>query len=238
LSALLECKNAAFAYEGKTAVSGLNFQIARGDSLCVVGENGSGKSTLLQGLLRLLAPCEGAVCMGGGLKPGEIGSLPQQSENAARKDFPAGVQEVVLSGRLGARGLFPFYSKADKRSAEENMRRLGVFDLRKRSCGELSGGQLRRVLLARALCAAKTLLLLDEPTAGLDPEASREFYRLLEKINKETGVAVVMVSHDPRNALRLSRRVLHVNAAQVFFGRTADYLASGVGKAFLEGQND
>ncbi|MDR1131143.1 MAG: metal ABC transporter ATP-binding protein [Oscillospiraceae bacterium] len=231
--ALITCQDASFAYEGSTAVSGLNFEVRSGDYLCIVGENGSGKSTLIKGLLRLKAPQSGSVLMGDGLGRNEIGYLPQQS--AAQKDFPASAYEVVLSGRLGARGLLPFYSGKDKTIAEENIKRLDVGPLRNRCYRELSGGQQQRVLLARALCATKKVLLLDEPVAGLDPVVTQELYRLIETINRETGLTVIMVSHDIQSAVRYASHILHLKNTQVFFGKTGDYLQSEVGKTFMGG---
>jgi zinc transport system ATP-binding protein len=230
---LLGCRDASFAYEGDIAVSGLNFEVRGGDYLCVVGENGSGKSTLIKGLLRLKAPRSGSVLTGGGLRPNEIGYLPQQT--AAQKDFPASAYEVILSGRLGARGILPFYSKRDKAVAEENIRRLDLGSIRNRCYRELSGGQQQRVLLARALCATRKVLLLDEPAAGLDPVVTRELYRLIETINRETGLTVIMVSHDIRSAVRYASHILHLRKTQVFFGKTEDYLKSETGKAFVDG---
>ncbi len=229
--ALIACRDASFSYEGNIAVSGLNFTVERGDYLCVVGENGSGKSTLMRGLLKLKAPRAGSVTMGDGLKPSEIGYLPQQT--AAQKDFPASAYEVVLSGRLGARGIRPFYSKHDKAVVEENIERLGVGELRSRCYRELSGGQQQRVLLARALCATKTLLLLDEPVAGLDPLVTQELYRLIESVNRETGLTVVMVSHDVRSAVKYASHILHLSTEQVFFGKTQDYTKTKAGIGFL-----
>jgi len=230
---LMTCRDAAFAYEGNTVVSGLNFEIDSGDYLCVVGENGSGKSTLLKGLLKLKQPVKGQVLTGDGLRANEIGYLPQQT--AAQKDFPASVYEVVRSGRLGRRGLRPFYGKEDKAAMEENMKLLDIQDLRGKCYRELSGGQQQRVLLARALCATRKLLLLDEPVAGLDPVATQELYRQIDRINRETGVTVVMVSHDVRSAVKYAGRILHLRNTQVFFGTTEDYVKSPVGMEFLKG---
>jgi zinc transport system ATP-binding protein len=232
---LITCKDAAFAYEGRAAVSGLNFSVCGGDYLCVVGENGSGKSTLARGLLGLMPPSCGSVVTGDGLKRNEAGYLPQQT--AVQRDFPAGVYEVVLSGRLASRGLRPFYSRADKAIADENLRRLNIYPLRDRCYRELSGGQQRRALLARALCAAKKLLMLDEPAAGLDPAATQELYRLIESLNRENGMTVIMVSHDIRGVVKYANRVLHLNGAQAFFGSTDDYLRSPVGQSFAGGAN-
>ena len=233
---LITCQNASFAYEGNTVVSGLNFQVHSGDYLCVVGENGSGKSTLIKGLLRLKAPQTGSILMGEDLRADEIGYLPQQT--AAQKDFPASAYEVVLSGRLGALGGRPFYSHTDKALAQENIRRLGIGALQNRCYRELSGGQQQRVLLARALCASKKLLLLDEPVAGLDPVVTQELYRLIEKINHDTGITVIMVSHDINSAVKYAKHILHLKNTQVFFGKTEDYLKSSVGIGFLGGERN
>ncbi|MDR1997181.1 MAG: metal ABC transporter ATP-binding protein [Candidatus Margulisbacteria bacterium] len=230
---LLTCQNAAFAYETHTVVSGLNFSVRAGDYLCIVGENGSGKSTLLKGLLRLKTPRTGRVLMADSLQGGALGYLPQQT--AAQKDFPASAYEVVLSGRLQSRGLWPFYSRADQAAAGENLRQLGIEELRGRCFRELSGGQQRRVLLARALCAAQKLLLLDEPAAGLDPAAARSLYRLIAKLNKG-GLTIIMVSHDLRSALQYASHILHLQNKQLFFGPTRAYLRSGAGKKFRGGR--
>jgi zinc transport system ATP-binding protein len=229
---LITCQNVSFAYEGNTAVSGLNFSVESGDYLCIAGENGSGKSTLINGLLRLKAPSAGNILMSEGVKAEEIGYLPQQT--AAQKDFPASVYEVVLSGRLASRGILPFYSRKDKKISEENIKRLGIENLKKRCFRELSGGQRQRALLARALGAAKKILLLDEPAAGLDPAATQEMYSLIEKINRD-GVTVIMVSHDIKSAVKYANRILHLKNEQVFFGKTADYLQSETGKSFAGG---
>lgn len=228
---LIACRNASFGYDGGTAVSDLNFEVNNGDYLCVVGENGSGKSTLIKGLLSLIPVKTGSVELGGGLRRSEIGYLPQQT--AAQKDFPASAYEVVLSGRLSARGWAPFYTREDRRIADENIRLLGAESLAKRCYRELSGGQQQRVLLARALCATRKLIILDEPTAGLDPVVTQELYRLIETVNKKAGVAVMMVSHDVRAAARYADHLLHLSRRQVFFGTARDYAASDIGSAFL-----
>ncbi|MDR3051103.1 MAG: metal ABC transporter ATP-binding protein [Oscillospiraceae bacterium] len=234
--ALITCRGASFGYEGNTAVAGLNFEVQSGNYLCVVGENGSGKSTLIKGLLRLKAPIEGSVLMGDGLKPTEIGYLPQQT--AAQKDFPASAYEVVLSGRLSARGVLPFYTCKDKAAANESIERLGITLLRRRCYRELSGGQQQRVLLARALCATQKVLLLDEPVAGLDPVVTQELYRLIAEINHNTGITIIMVSHDIHSAVKYASHILHLKNRQAFFGTTTGYLNSPVSKAFMGGERN
>ena len=164
MSYLIECKNLTAGYEGMPVVKNLSFNVSAGDYLCIVGENGSGKSTLMKTLLGLRSPLCGEIIFGDGLKQTEIGYLPQQT--AAQKDFPATVREVVLSGCLGRKGLSPFYSKADKKQCDDNIELLGITHIAHRSYRNLSGGQQQRVLLARALCATKKLLLLDEPVSG------------------------------------------------------------------------
>jgi zinc transport system ATP-binding protein len=237
--ALITCRGVSFGYEGNAVVEGLDFEVQSGYYLCVVGENGSGKSTLIKGLLRLKSPSAGNILMGDdrnpidSLKSTEIGYLPQQT--AAQKDFPASAYEVVLSGCLGARGILPFYSPKDRAAANKNIERLGIGHLKHRCYRELSGGQQQRVLLARALCATKKLLLLDEPTAGLDPVVTQEFYKLIATINKEAGITMILVSHDVVSAVKYASHILHLKNRQAFFGTTADYLHSEVGKFFVRG---
>jgi zinc transport system ATP-binding protein len=227
---LINCQNVSFGYDGHIAVEGLNFFVNAGDFLCVAGENGSGKTTLIKGLLRLLNPLEGTINFSPELARTDTGYLSQDS--AVKKDFPAGVFEIVLSGNAGRMGLRPFYTKAEKLRAEENLSRLGIADLKDRCFRELSGGQQRRVLLARSLCAAGKLLVLDEPFAGLDPLISAELYSLLKKINRENGMTVIMVSHDIA-AADSATHALHLRSRQIFFGTMEEYRCSETGKTFF-----
>lgn len=228
--ALLTCQDVALGYEGRSVVEGLTFSLHAGGCLCIVGENGSGKSTLVKTILHLMPPLAGKILTGDGLKQNEIGYLPQQT--AVQRDFPASVREIVLSGCLGRCGLRPFYNKDEKELAKANMERLGISHLVKRCYRELSGGQQQRVLLARALCATRKLLLLDEPVAGLDPKAAADMYALIEKLNKEDGITVIMVSHDMIGAMQYASHILHISHKRLFFGEKDAYLASDIGKAF------
>ncbi|MBQ7679337.1 MAG: ATP-binding cassette domain-containing protein, partial [Butyrivibrio sp.] len=200
------------------------------DYLCIVGENGSGKSTLMKTLLGLRSPISGQIQFGDGLKANEIGYLPQQT--VIQKDFPASVREIVLSGCQGRCGLRPFYNRAEKELAFENMARMGIMDLRDRPYRELSGGQQQRVLLARALCATQKILLLDEPVAGLDPNVTAGMYALTEKINRD-GITIIMISHDISAAVRYASHILHIGD-RMFFGIRDEYLKSDAGKVFLK----
>ena len=234
--ALIKCENVSIGYEGQTVVRDLNFHIDSGDYLCIVGENGSGKSTLVKSLLGLKSVESGRILFGDGLKQNEIGYLPQQTD--VQKDFPASVYEVVLSGRLNSRGLKPFYSREDRNQAYEKMEMLGIRELEKQCVRDLSGGQRQRVLLARALCATKKLLLLDEPVTGLDPIVTTEFYELIREINRGSGIAVVMVSHDIDSAVKDYPHILHLQEKVLFFGTAEDYRKSRVGRNFLGGGQD
>ena len=229
---LLTAKDLVLGYETRIMEEDLNFQVEEGDYLCIVGENGSGKSTLMKTLLGLQSPISGTITTGDGLRPSEIGYLPQQT--TVQKDFPASVTEVVLSGCQGRMGLRPFYNKEDKTLARENMERMGISGLAGRSYRDLSGGQQQRVLLARALCATGKLLLLDEPVSGLDPRVTNEMYRLISDLNRE-GITVIMISHDIAAAIKYASHILHIGKA-VFFGTRDEYVESDIGQFLLRNE--
>ncbi len=233
--ALIKCSGVSLGYEGKTIVDGLDFEVNKGDYLCIVGENGSGKSTLMKTLLGQKHVMEGKIEFGDGLLQTEIGYLPQQT--VVQKDFPASVKEIVLSGCLNSSGMKPFYSKEQKQLAKSNMQKLGISELANRCYRELSGGQQQRVLLARALCATKKLLVLDEPAAGLDPIVTQHLYHLISDINRD-GVTVIMVSHDMNAAVEYASHILHIAYRPRFFGTKEDYLKSDICRFFTgEGGN-
>ena len=231
---IFECKDVTLGYENKVVAKNLNFKIDQGDYLCVVGENGTGKSTLIKTLLGLIKPLNGEVIANvQGKNHKGVGYLPQQTQ--AQKDFPASVWEVVLSGVLNNDHRCPFYNKKDKAEAEKNMEKLNILDLKKRCYRELSGGQQQRVLLARALCATDSVLILDEPVTGLDPAASMEFYETIKDLNKKENVTIIMVSHDIKNALNYATHILHLEQENYFFGTVEEYKKSNVSNMFLGG---
>lgn len=227
--AYITASNLSLGYDSHSIVEGLNFSVSAGDYLCIVGENGSGKTTLMKTLLSLKEPVGGQILIGDGLKKNEIGYLPQQT--IIQKDFPASVKEVVLSGCQGRCGLRPFYNKEEKRLAEENLERMGISALANRCYRELSGGQQQRVLLARALCATRKILLLDEPVSGLDPMVTLEMYKLIEGLNKE-GITIIMISHDINAAIQYASHILHIGS-KVFWGTKDEYLKSDIGQFFV-----
>ena len=227
--AQLTCQNLCVGYDGRPVLQDLTFELLAGDYLCIVGENGSGKSTLMKTILGLQAPISGRILTGDGLRKNEIGYLPQQT--VVQKDFPASVREIVLSGCLGRCGSRPFYNKEEKKLAAEAMVKMQITRLARRCYRELSGGQQQRVLLARALCATQKMLLLDEPVSGLDPKVTAEMYTLIEKLNREDGITVIMISHDITAAVKYASHILHIGDT-VFFGTKTAYLQSPQGRLF------
>ena len=227
--AQITCKNLTLGYENRAIQENLNFSINTGDYLCIVGENGSGKSTLMKTLLHLQPPISGTIELGDGLRKNEIGYLPQQT--LVQRDFPASVKEIVLSGCQGRCGWRPFYNKEDKEIARKSMEKMMIQDLQDRCYRELSGGQQQRVLLARALCAAQKILLLDEPVSGLDPKVTAEMYQLIQDLNKKDGITISMISHDIEAAVRYATHILHIGE-HCFFGTKKQYLESSLGRHF------
>ena len=228
--AMITATDLSLGYDSHIILEHLSFSVEEGDYLCIVGENGAGKSTLMKTLLGLTTPLAGSVTFGDGLSRREIGYLPQQTP--VQRDFPASVYEIVISGCQARAGLRPFYNKEEKALAEEAMETLQITELRKQCYRELSGGQQQRVLLARALCATRKLLLLDEPTAGLDPKVTMELYALVDRLN-ESGITILMISHDIVAATHTANKILHIGE-HIFFGTAKEYEESEIGAYFLQ----
>ncbi len=226
---LLTINNLSLGYDSNKIIENLNFQVNESDYLCIVGENGSGKTTLMKTILKLQKPCGGEIIVSDGLKANEIGYLPQQT--IIQRDFPASVKEIVLSGCQSRMGLRPFYDKKEKSLAEENMKKMGILELKNRCYRELSGGQQQRVLLARALCATEKLLLLDEPVAGLDPKVTVEMYETIKELNND-GITIIMISHDISTVITYASHILHIGE-KIFFGTKNEYLMSPQGQRFV-----
>lgn len=220
---ILSVENVSIGYEGKAIVEDISFKVNAGEYVCIVGENGAGKSTFVKTLMHLQKPLSGTIRY----EEEGIGYLPQQT--FVQRDFPASVWEIVLSGNIAKQGFRPFYNQAEKDTARANMEKMGIWDFRRKCYRNLSGGQQQRVLLARALCASSKILVLDEPTAGLDPKVTQEFYELLESIHKE-GITIIMVSHDIGPAIRYSDHILHIGKDETFYGKTDEYVKSRLAK--------
>lgn len=222
---LFSCKDLTLGYDGRAVAENLNFEAEKGDYLCIIGENGTGKSTLIKTLLDLNKPLSGEIKREASFSPRRIGYMPQKTP--MQKDFPASVREVVLSGCLGGKDFWSFYTKADRKKAAEVMERLDISGLADRCIRELSGGQQQRVFLARAMCAAKDVLLVDEPCAGLDAGGSAELYALLDELHRADGMTVLMVTHDLEAAGVYADKILKLGHAgnNRFYRTREEYLA-------------
>lgn len=212
---IAECQNVCVQYGSFEACRNVSFSINSGDYVCIVGPNGSGKTTIVKSLLGLLPVKSGTIR----INRRRTGYLPQQHN--IQRDFPATVYEVVLSGCIGNGKLF--HTKKDRENADFQIKRLGLADNASKPFSTLSGGQQQRVLLARALCAAKNLLVLDEPVTGLDPEITEELYSIIRKLNREEHIAVLMVSHDVHRAVKSATHILQMNKSPIFFGTAKEY---------------
>lgn len=231
---MISCQKVYMNYDSTKAVNGVSFSVDKGDFLCIIGENGTGKSTLLKGILGLQKLNSGTIVFSG-ITNREIGYLPQRT--VVQKDFPASVREVVLSGRQ-TKGFRLFYTPKDKEIAQQNIKLMGIDDIKNKPFNELSGGQQQRVLLARALCATHKLLLLDEPTTGLDPFVTAELYSLVSKLNREYGVTVIMVTHDIRNSVEYANKILSMEHDSDFFGTTGEYMQTPAAKRIFGGDGN
>lgn len=217
------CRDVSIGYNGHSLFDHLTFEVNQGDYLCIVGDNGSGKSTLIRTLLGLRSPMKGAILFSDGVRRTDIGYLPQQTD--FQRDFPASVEEIVRSGCTGHAKISPFYSRADRLEAMTNMKIMGISDLAKKPFRTLSGGQQQRVLLARALCAAEQILLLDEPVSGLDPTATEELYDTIRHLNRHLGLTIITVTHD-LPSLKDASCVLHMQQKPVYYADPKEFLAA------------
>lgn len=231
MSKLLECKNLSVSFDSRPIIKDLSFTVNENDFICIVGENGTGKSTLTNAMLGLIPITSGSIELHGICKS-DIGYLPQKLK--VENNFPASVYEIVMSGFVGKSIFNPFYTKSQKCKAADSIELLSINGIKSRPFTELSGGQQQRVLLARAICAAEKLVLLDEPVTGLDAQSSDNFYKLIMHLNSEHGVAVVMVSHDIERSVKFAEKVLHLGADNYFFGTVDEYMATEYYKNFLK----
>lgn len=231
MNEILKAEHICVVYEGKKVVDNVSFTVCKGDYVCILGENGAGKSSLIKAMLGLVPTCCGKAEFILESKRKRIGYLPQQTE--LQKSFPATVFETVLSGCLVGMRFPKFYGRAEKDKAYEFMRYLDIEPLKNKAVRELSGGQRQRVFLARALCATDEILVLDEPVSGLDTNASKDLYACLERLNRERGMTVIMISHDMNAALRYADKILHLDKKLLFYGRKDEYLLTAHAKKLL-----
>lgn len=225
-TALLICRNLAVGYDGIRQCENISFTLHEGEHLSVIGRDGSGKTALVSAILGLDSPMEGEVTYCGGLKRSEIGCMPQNDMLMGN----ARVLDTVLAGCLGGMNKW-FVGRGEKQRAMDCLTELGAADLAARRMGELSGGQRQRVLLARALCSAERLLILDEPLRGLDAVAAEELLCLIHRIGEERNVSVIFINPPtPRGT------VLHLAGKPVFYGTAEAYASSLPGQYFAAGR--
>lgn len=197
---IIELSGVTFAYDGQKVLDDVTFNVHVGDYMGIIGPNGGGKTTLLKIILHLLQPQAGSVRLFG-KDIGEfkdwskIGYVPQKATNFD-VNFPATAEDAVAMGRYGKKGLFRQLGAADRKIIHEAMAQVGIGDLCKKMIGDLSGGQQQRVFIARALASEPEMIILDEPTVGVDEETQEKFYALLKKLNQEMDLTLIIVSHD------------------------------------------
>jgi zinc transport system ATP-binding protein len=214
---------------GVLALDGITLDVNDLDLIALIGPNGAGKSTLLKVILGLIKPTSGSIKLFGSEDLTQnlkyVGYVPQSAQ-ARDPNLPFTVFETVILGRTPQAGLLRRVGATDRRKVEENLKLFGILDLKDRRIGQLSGGQAQRVFLAKAMVAEPKLLLLDEPTSGVDTTSKAEFYSMLERLNKEKGITVILSSHDVGVITKIANRVLCINRTQFFCGENADFQAS------------
>lgn len=209
---ILEVEGLSFSYDGKEeALRGVTLAVRRGDYVGLVGPNGAGKTTLLKIILRLLPLTSGSVRLFGAdirefSEWDKIGYVPQTAVHFD-VNFPVSVYEVAMMGRYQSGRIFQRMKGADRDAVKSALTSVDMWDYRDRLIGDLSGGQQQRVFIARALVSSPEILFLDEPTTGVDKKTQDDFYGLLKKLNRESGITLVLVSHDID---RIVREVSHV----------------------------
>ncbi len=219
---IVEIQDVSVKYpNGVFALDHIDITIDKNDLIALIGPNGAGKSTLLKVILGLIKPTSGTVKLFGSQDLGKnlkyVGYVPQTAQ-ARDPNLPFSVYETVLLGRTPVAGLLHGMHSADRDRVNETLKMFGIYELKDRKIGQLSGGQSQRVFLAKAMVAEPKLLLLDEPTSGVDATSKKDFYNILELLNKEHGVTVVLSSHDISVITKIANRVLCINKSQFYCG--------------------
>ena len=215
---LIEIKNVTTTYNGHIAIKDISFNIQKGDYICLIGENGSGKSTLIKTIVGLNKKDSGEIIKR--IEPEKISYLAQN--NMVDISFPATSKEIIMTGVQRHRAL-PFYNKEDHKKFDEVCELLGIKSFINKQIGQLSGGQRQRVMLARALIRKPELLILDEPCSGLDVNITKEFYNILNKLNKETNLTIIMATHDIDEIENENARVICMATTVKFDGNIKEW---------------
>ncbi len=227
---VIYCQNLSVRYRQSLALDGVSFTVDAGDYIGIVGPNGSGKTTLIKTILGLLEPESGVIeIMGNPVSAArhwqQIGYLPQAT-TITNKSFPASVAEVVATGLLGGKSFPRSISTADLQQVTAILEQLEISHLHKEQIGNLSGGQSQRVLLARAMVAQPDLLILDEPTAALDPSTREHFYETIARLNREQGTTILLITHDSGSIGKYASKMLYLDHKLIFYGSFADFCHS------------
>ena len=215
---LIEVKDLKIGYEGHIVLDKVNFSIEDGEIAVVVGSNGAGKTTLIKALLGLVKPINGSINFND-LKQEYIGYMPQETK--VDSNFPASVYEIVLSGTLNKT---LFYTKKEKKLALDNLKLLGISNLKDKSFQELSGGQRQKVLLARSLCSTDKLLILDEPSNNLDRESKKDLYEIITELNKKHNITIIMITHDLDHGNLIGNKIISVTDGTVISESTEEFV--------------
>lgn len=219
---VIRARDLTVRFDGPPVLADVSLEVPEGDFVGIVGPNGSGKTTLLRTILGLETPDQGTVEVLGaeaqaGSRGGRVGYVPQHAVDVD-PHFPASALEVTLMGRVRERGLLRRWTDEDKGAARAALETVGVGDLAGRTIGSLSGGERQRVFVAKALVGDPDVLLLDEPTAGVDPGARQDFYNLVDGLNHEQGLTIVLVSHDVQALSLCCHRLVGLNRRVVYDG--------------------
>lgn len=230
--ALLDVKNVTIRYGKSVVVDDVSFSVSEGDFLGIAGPNGAGKTSLIKAILGLVPMSSGDISVFGmpsgsrGACCGGIGYLPQKTFTA-NPLFPATVEEVVILGLLSWKRFPKRIGADDRRRVRALLDELGIGDLREKSFADLSGGEHQRVVLARALIGEPRLLVFDEPSTALDPRSRDDFFRLLERLNRERGITILFITHDTVYIEKYANTILYLDRNVIYSGTTAEFFARG-----------
>lgn len=218
MNSILQVENLNIAYGHDYVVKDVSFTVNQGDYVNIIGPNGAGKTTLVKAILGLINEYQGSI----NIHANSVGYLPQKTNNND-KMFPASVKEIVSLGLLAKRKYPKLLTASDNKQIEEVLKKLGIYHLRYRRIGELSGGEQQRVLLARAIVNNPQILILDEPTSALDPHFKHEFYQFLNRLNQEDGVTILHITHDTGNKESGYNKILYLNRTILYYGLKENY---------------
>lgn len=227
---IIELQNVSFSYGEELVIKDVSMAIHKGDYVGVIGPNGGGKSTILKLMLGLLTPTRGKILLfGKEIKKfkdwPKFGYISQQATHVD-PHFPMTVKEVVTMGRYPKLGLFRFPTNKDKENVRKALEQVDMWEFRERLIGDLSGGQQQRVFIARALAGEPEVIVLDEPTVGVDVRTQKQFYSLLQKLNKELDLTLVLAAHELNIVAHESTEIAYINCSLIYYGFPKEFVQS------------